>query len=158
LEAVTEIRAREGPQTMRRRIEQSAEDVRARDFEFAPKLGLRSPLCLIDWWQRKEKRAVGQIRPADHVLDAVEENRPRGLKQNLLVIRIEPPHGQAAATREPTERIREPKGHAGEIVERKDMSIVRCDHELPFVAGERPYGCYIGIDQRPEQLRENGFC
>jgi hypothetical protein len=55
---------------MRRRIEQSAEDVRARDLEFAPKLGLRSPLGLIDWWQRKKKRAVGQIRPADHVLRA----------------------------------------------------------------------------------------
>jgi hypothetical protein len=38
------------------------------------------------------------------------------------------------------------------MVERKQMSIVVCDHELPFVAGEH------GIDQRPEQLRENGFC
>ena len=38
---------------------------------------------------------VPKIRPADHLLDAVQEYRPRRFKQHLLIVDIEPPHGKA---------------------------------------------------------------
>ena len=40
-----ELNAMDGSQTMRHRVKQGAEDKRARDFEFVPKLGFRTPVC-----------------------------------------------------------------------------------------------------------------
>jgi hypothetical protein len=59
-------------------IEQSAQDARAHDIEFAPKLGLRSPLRFEDWRQRKKDGAVGQIRLADYILGPL--SKPLGVR------------------------------------------------------------------------------
>src|SRR6516164_6901098 len=106
-------------------VEQGAQDAGARDIEFAPKLGLRSPLRLIDRGQGEEECTLGQIRPANHVLDTVQQDRPCRLKQYLLVIRVELPHSEAAAACESTKRVRKPKREAGEIVEGQEVTIVR---------------------------------
>jgi hypothetical protein len=95
---------------VRRHVEQSAQDEWSRLLERAPKFGLRPALRVPDRCQRKKNCAVGQIRPADNILDAVQENRARGLEQHFLVIRIELPYGEAATACEATECVRGPSG------------------------------------------------
>jgi hypothetical protein len=50
----------------------------------------------------QEDRAIGEVWPADHVVDAVEESGASGLKQDFVIIRIKLPHGQAATARKTT--------------------------------------------------------
>jgi hypothetical protein len=47
--------------------------------------------------QRKKHRTVRQFGPTDHIFDAVEQDRPGGLKQYLLVVGVELAHREAAA-------------------------------------------------------------
>ena len=80
--------------------------------------------CVANRRQGQENRAVGQIRPADDILDAIQEDRARRLKQHLVLVGVELPHREAAAAREPTERVGEPGRQAGEVVECEHVS--RC--------------------------------
>jgi len=61
------------------------------------------PFLLTDRWQRQKDSAVGEVRSADDVLNAVEERRARRLEQHLCVIRVELAHQEAAAAGEPAE-------------------------------------------------------
>ena len=45
-------------------------------------------------------------------------------KQHLLIVCIELPDGEAAAAREPAERVGEPNGQAGEIIESEEVAAV----------------------------------
>ena len=143
---------------MHHRIEEGAEDAGPRDFELAPKLGLRTPLRLGNGRQGQKNRPVAQIRPADHLLDAVQQDRARRFKQHLLIVGVELPYGEAAAGREPAEGVGEPVGQAGEIVECEEIAVIGGNHQLALLARERPHRGGIGIDQRLEQLGEDGLC
>jgi len=61
-------------------VKERAEDAGAREVELAPKLRLGAPLLLTNWRQRQKNAAVGQIRSADDILDAIYEQRARRLK------------------------------------------------------------------------------
>src|SRR5262249_39606262 len=88
-------------QAVHHRVEQGAEHVRPRDFELAPQLALGTPLLLPDWRQGQKNRPVAQIRPANHLLNPVQEDGPRRFKQHLLVVGAELPDGEGAAAGEP---------------------------------------------------------
>src|SRR5262249_42757757 len=45
--------------------------------------------------------------PADHLLNAIQEDRARRFKQHLLVVAIEPPYGEPAAACQPAQRVGE---------------------------------------------------
>jgi hypothetical protein len=55
--------------------------------------------------------------PADHLVDPIQGDRARRFKQHLLVVGIKPPYREAAAAREPAERVGEPNRQAGQVVE-----------------------------------------
>src|SRR5262249_52043033 len=97
---------------MRHGIEQSPEDARSRDLKLAPKLGLWSPLGVTDRRKRQEDSAICEIGPADYILNAVEQDRARGLEQHLLVIGVELAHREAATAGEATKRIGDPSRQA----------------------------------------------
>src|SRR2546429_9801437 len=106
-----------GAQAVHRRIEQGAEHAGPRDFELPPQLALKTSLRLSNWRQGQKNRWVAQIRPADHLLNAVQEYRARRFKQHLLIVGIELSDGEAAAAREPAQGIGEPNRQAGQVVE-----------------------------------------
>jgi hypothetical protein len=54
-------------------VKQGAQEAGSRDFELAPKLALGAPLPLTNWRQRQKNAAVGQIRSADDILDAIHQ-------------------------------------------------------------------------------------
>jgi hypothetical protein len=114
----------QGAQASDRGVKQRAQDAGSRDFELAPKLGLGAPLLLTNWSQRQKNAAIGQIRSADDILDAIHQQRARRLKQHLFIVRVELPHRETATAREPTERIREPGGQAGEVIECEHIAVV----------------------------------
>ena len=145
------------PQAVHDRVEQGAEDAGPRDFELTPKLALRTPLRLSNGRQGQKNRPVPQIRPADHLLDAVQEDRACCFKQHLLIVGVELPYGEAAAGGEAAEGVGEPVGQAGQIVEREQIAVIGGNHQLALLARERPHRGGIGIDQRLEQLGEDGL-
>src|SRR5262245_19982366 len=113
---------------MRHGIEQGAKNVGPYKLELAPKLPLRTPLRISNWGQSQKDRPVAQIRPANYVLDAIEEDRARRFKQHLLLVSVELPYREAAAAREPAEGIGEPIGQAGEIIECEQIAVICCNH------------------------------
>src|SRR5439155_19423467 len=94
------------------------------DFELAPQLVLRTSLHLADGRQDQKNRPVAEIRPADHLLNPVQEDRARRFKQHLLVVAVELPDREAAAAREPTQRVGEPNRQAGEIIECEQVTVI----------------------------------
>src|SRR5262249_45012754 len=131
-----EMDATQGAQTVYRGVEQGAEDVGPRDFELAPQLALRTSLPLANRRQGQKNRPIAEIRPADHLLNPIQEDRARRFKQHLLVVGIELPYREAAAAREPAERVGKPNGQAGEIIECEQVSVIGCNHQLAFLARE----------------------
>ena len=105
---------------------------------------------------RKIARSARSGRLID-ILDAVQQDRACGFKQHLLIVGVELPHGEAAAGREPAERVGEPVGQAGEIIEGEQIAVVGGDHQLALLARERPHRGGVGVDQRLEQLGEDGL-
>jgi hypothetical protein len=68
---------------------EGAEHAGPRDLELAPQLALKASLRLSNRRQGQKNRPVAEIRPADHLLNPIQENRPRRFKQHLLVIGME---------------------------------------------------------------------
>ena len=97
-------------------------------------------------------RPVPQIRPADHLLDAVQQDGARRVKQNLLIIGVKLPYREAAAGCKTAEGVGKPIGQAGQVVECEDIAVVGRNHQLALLARERPHRGGIGINQRLEQL------
>ena len=129
---------------MGHRIEQGAQDARPRDLELAPQLVLRTSLCLRDGRQGQKNGAVGEIGRLIDILDAVQEDRAGGLKQHLLLVGVELPDREAAAAREPAERVGEPSGQAGQIVECQHMAVVGGNEELALLARQARTGAALG--------------
>ena len=142
----------QGPQPMHRRVEQGAQDARPRDFELAPQLVLRTPLrSPIGARVRKIARSA-KIRPADDILDAVQEDRARGLKQHLLVVGVELPYGESRR-RSPVGRGRR-KAKRASPTDCRMRAGGRCwrQSSARVPRAERPDRRGIGIDQCLEQL------
>src|SRR6516162_4324408 len=122
-----------------------------------PKLPFGASAAVGDGWQCQEKRSIGEVWPADDILNAVEKNRARRLKQYLVCVGVELAQPEARARGEPAKRVRERVRQAGQIVEGKDVRIARGNHEVAFLARERPYRRNVWVDQRLEQLRKHRF-
>ena len=101
--------------------------------------------------------SIAQIRPTDHLFDAVQQDGARCLEQHLLIIGVELPDGEAAPGRNTAEGIGEPVGQGGKVVEGEEIAVVGRNHQLALLAREPPHGGDIGVDQRLEQLREDGL-
>ena len=80
-----------------------------------------------------------QIRPADYVLDAVQEDRAHRLKDHLLIMRVEQPHGEAATTGEAAKRSRERDGGKSGSVIRRNWNWPNCISTV---------SCHSGIADR----------
>ena len=91
---------------------------------------------LADGRQDQKNRPVAEIRPADHLLNPIQEDRARRFKQHLLVVGIKLPYREAAAARESAERVRKPNGQAGEIIECEQIAVVGGNHQLALLARE----------------------
>src|SRR5262249_62380635 len=93
-------------QPMRRGVEQRSQDARPRDLKVTPKLLLGASAMAGNGWQGQEKGAIGEVGPTNDVLDAIEKNRPRGLKQYLVCVGVELSQPKARAGGEPARWIR----------------------------------------------------
>src|SRR5262245_29386911 len=74
------------PEAMYRCVEQGAEHPGPRNFELPPQLALRTPLRFSNWRQSQKDRPVAQIRPTDHALNAIQEDRARRIAKVPLVL------------------------------------------------------------------------
>jgi hypothetical protein len=88
---------------------EGAQDPRPRQFKLPPKLGLGSPLFLSNRSQGQKNRPIAAIGPADHFLDAVQEDWAGRFKDRFIIC-AEPPERETATARQPSECIGEPKG------------------------------------------------
>jgi hypothetical protein len=89
-----------------------------------------------------ERRSCSSI--GANVREMLREQRPGSLEKDLLIVGIELPHREAAPAREPTERIREPGGQAGEVVKCQQITVVGGNHQLAFLPRQRPHGATLG--------------
>src|SRR5258707_2026782 len=121
---------------MRGGVEQRSQKARTRELEGTPKLPQGASAAVGHGRQGQKKGAIGEIWPADDILNAIEENRARGLKQHLVCVRVELPQPEARTRGEPAKRVGERVRQAGEIVEGKHMRIVGGDDEVAFLARE----------------------
>ena len=97
-------------------------------------------------------RAVGEIGAGDDILDAVENDRAGGLEQHLVLVGVELAHREAAAARQPAERVGEPCAAGGQVVKGQHMAVVGGDEEIALLARQRPDRGGVGIDKRPQHL------
>jgi hypothetical protein len=68
---------------MHDQIDEGAEDARTCKLELPPQLPFGLPPCVGNWRQSQEDRAVREVRPGDEFLNAIENDRPRGIEQHL---------------------------------------------------------------------------
>src|SRR5262245_40045173 len=90
------------------RIEESAQDPRRRCTEPPPQFLLLAPGPVWDWVKHDEDFSVGEVAPVDHVGDSVQYDRPTCLEQDLIIVGIKLTHREAAAGRQPAQRVGEP--------------------------------------------------
>jgi hypothetical protein len=131
-------------------VEQRSQDARSRELELTPKLPLHPSPTVGDGWQCPAKGAIGEVGPADDIVNAIEKNRARRLKQHLVCVRVELSQPEARAPGQPAKGVRQRMGQARQIVERKDMRIVGGDHEVAFLALECPHRRHVRVDQSLE--------
>ena len=131
-------------------IEQHAKDTRALGLERRPKFGLRTAALLGDRLQRQEDRSIGEVGPGHDVLDAVQDHRPGGVEQHLVLIGIQLAHGEAAAGRETAERVGNPRRQARHVVEGQHMAVGGGDEQVAVLARQGAQGRGVGIEQRPK--------
>jgi len=81
-----EIEVGQSSQTTHGCIQQSTEDAGPRSLEIAPEFVFRTALLLPNRRQGQENTAVGQIGAANHVFDAIHQERARRLKEDLVVV------------------------------------------------------------------------
>jgi hypothetical protein len=134
-------------------VKQRAQDPRPHKFELAPKLGLGTPVLLANRPQGQKNRPIGQIQPANDILDAVQEGGARRLEQHLFIIRVELPDRETALARKPAERIREPGSQAGQVIEGEEVAVLGGNHQFALLTRECSDRGHIRVDQRPEELR-----
>ncbi len=117
----------------------------------------RPAAFLRDRLQRQEHGAIGEIGPRHDVLDAVQDHRPGGVEQHLVLIGIELAHREAAAGGKPAKRVGNPGGQARHIVEGEHMAVAGGDEQVAILARQGPQGRGVRIEQRPQDRREGGL-
>ena len=109
---------------------------------------------LRDRLQREEHGTVGEIGPRHDVLDAVQDHRPGGVEQYLVLVGVKLAHREAAAGGQPTERVGNPGGQARHVVEGEHMAVARGDEQVAVLAWQRPQWRGVRIEQRPQDRRK----
>ena len=66
---------------------------------------LRAAPILRDRLERQKQGPVGEIGPGDDVLDAVQDHRPAGVEQHLVLVGVELAHSEATAGGEPAQGV-----------------------------------------------------
>jgi hypothetical protein len=89
-------------------VKQRPQNFWSRTLEVRPQCRLGTPLRVADRRHRQDDCPIREIRSCDHILDGIEEHRPCGLKQHFRVVGVELAHREAAAAREPAERVGDP--------------------------------------------------
>ena len=77
---------------------------------------LRLPLMLIDRRQVRYERAVGKIRPLGQMIDPVQDGRPHRVEEHFVGVCVELAGGKSSGSRQPAQRIRQPRTETGKIV------------------------------------------
>lgn len=117
----------QGRQTTGDGVEKGTENLGTLLAERVPQVMFGPPLTLTDCLEGDEDGAVGEVGPADHVLDAVEDNGSGCVEENFVPVGVELAGGKPAAGSEATEGVGEPPGKIGNVVEGEDMSIAGGD-------------------------------
>ena len=118
---------------------------------------LRPALPFGNRCEHQQDSAVGKIGAGDDILDPVENDGSGGRKQNFVLIGEQPTCRKGTAARQTAEGIRQPGRQAAEIVEGQDVAVAGRDEQLPLIARQRPHRRHAGVDQRPQELREDGL-
>jgi hypothetical protein len=155
--------ARPGPSghsiasNMRGRIEERAKNARSGELELPPKRSLRPALPFGNRCEHQQDSAVRKIGTSNDLLDPVENDGSGGGKQNFVLISEQPTGRKSTAARQSAEGVRQSGRQAAEIVEGQDVAIAGSDEQLPLIARQRPHRCHAGVDQRPQELGEDGL-
>ena len=97
--------------------------------------------------EQEIQRPVGEVAAVDQIRDAVESDRPTDVDQVLLVIGVQHPFFQAAASRQAADRVGKPARDAAEIVIGDDLRVLRPDSEV-LLAARRPRELDVaGVDE-----------
>ena len=115
-------------------VEQRAEDAGAFGLERGPQFCLRPAAFLRNRLQRQEHGTISEIRPFHDLFDAVEDHRPRGVEQHLVLIRVKLPHREAAAGRQPAKRVGNPPRQTRDVVEGQYMAVAGGDEQVAIFA------------------------
>src|SRR5215475_10160958 len=142
---------------MRGRIEECTKDVRSGALELPPKRSLWPALPFGNRCEHQQDSAVRKIGTSNNLLDAVENDGSGGGKQHFVLIGEQPTGRKSTAARQAAEGVRQPGRQAAEIVESEDMAVAGGDEQLALIARESPQRRHVGVDQRPQELREDGL-
>src|SRR5215471_9451965 len=100
--------------------------------------------------ERQKQGAVGKIRTADHILDAVEDDRAGRIEQYLVLVGVELADCKTASARQPAKCIREPRGQGRQVVKCQHMAVVGSDEEIALLARQASNRGDIGVDERAQ--------
>jgi hypothetical protein len=70
-------------------VEQGPQDARSRTLEVGPEFDLRAALCVANCRQSQDDCPICEIRPADHILDAIEQHGSCRFKVHFGIIAVE---------------------------------------------------------------------
>src|SRR5215468_1716647 len=132
---------------MAHRVEQSPEQARTREFEVLPERLLRPAPGLREVGERQKQGAVGKIRTAGNILDAVKDNRAGSIEQHLVLVGVELADRKTASARQPAKCIREPRGQGRQVVKCEHMAVIGSYEEIAFLARQGSNRGDIGIDE-----------
>ena len=79
---------RKAPKATRHRVKQGAENGGMGGVEGRPNVILRLPVLGVDRLAGRKDRALGQVRPLDDFLDAIEDGRARAREHNFVLIGV----------------------------------------------------------------------
>src|SRR5262249_26228211 len=82
-------------------VEDSAENLRLVFFERRPELQLRLSRQFWHRLQHEKYPSVCEIRSADNIFHAVQDQRPHGIEQHFIAIAVELARCESAASGEP---------------------------------------------------------
>ena len=142
---------------MRGRIEERAKDVRSCEVELSQQRMLQPAFPFGNRCKRQQDSAVGKIGAGDDILDPIDDDRSRGRKENFILIGEQPTGRKGTPAGQPAEGIGQPGRQATEVVEGQDVAVAGRNEQLPLIARERPHRRHAGVDQRPQELREDGL-
>ena len=81
-------------------------------IERAPKFRLGAATVLGDRLERKKEAPVREIGAFHDVLDAIQDDRSRGIEQHFVLIGVKLARREAATGRESAERVGDPRWQA----------------------------------------------